>query len=236
MEAVWLRSQLEAGRSIESIARETGRDPSTVAYWANKHGLSSSHAARHAARGGIDREELAALVERGLSIRQIAAELDRSATTVRHWLRRHRLQTEPLHYARRDAEKPPSVLRECSLHGWTTFGRIGADGRYRCRRCNAETVAERRRRIKALLVAEAGGRCVLCGFGDYAGALQFHHLDPAEKSFALSREGVTRSLACAREEASKCALLCANCHAMVEAGLRALPTPADISGAGFGPG
>jgi hypothetical protein len=113
MEAAWLKSQLGAGRSIESIARETGRDPSTVAYW---------------------------------------------------------------------------------------------------------------------------GRCALCGFDDYAGALQFHHLDPSCKAFALSRHGVTRSLASAREEAARCALLCANCHAMVEAGLRALPEPADISGAGFGPG
>ena len=38
MDAGWLAEQLEAGRSIESIAREAGRDPSTVAYWVNKHG------------------------------------------------------------------------------------------------------------------------------------------------------------------------------------------------------
>jgi transposase-like protein len=236
MDAMWLKTQLASGRSIEAIARETGRDPSTVAYWVNKHGLVSTHAARHASRGGIDREDLAALVERGLSIRQIAAELGFSATTVRHWLRRYRLHTEPLNYSRRDAENAPAVLRECAFHGWTTFGRVGVEGHYRCRRCNAEAVTERRRRIKELLVVEAGGRCALCGFDDYAGALQFHHLDPSEKAFALSRDGVTRSVAAAREEAAKCALLCANCHAMVEAGLRALPKPADITGAGFGPG
>ena len=33
MDAEWLASQLGAGRSIESIAREVGRSPSTVAYW-----------------------------------------------------------------------------------------------------------------------------------------------------------------------------------------------------------
>ena len=70
MDAAWLAEQLEAGRSIESIARETGRDPSTVAYWANKHGLASQHAAKHAARGGIDRDVLTALVETGMSIRR----------------------------------------------------------------------------------------------------------------------------------------------------------------------
>ena len=43
-------------------------------------------------------------------------------------------------------------------------------------------------------------------------------MDPATKAFALSSEGVTRSLDSAREEAAKCVLLCANCHAEVEAG------------------
>jgi transposase-like protein len=93
MEADWLQAQLEAGRSIEAIARETGRAPSTVAYWVNSHGLASQHAPKHAARGGIDRDLLTALVERGKSIRGIAAELDVSPTTVRHWLAKFDLQT-----------------------------------------------------------------------------------------------------------------------------------------------
>jgi hypothetical protein len=46
----------------------------------------------------------------------------------------------------------------------------------------------------------------------------FHHLDPDEKLFELSRNVVTRSLRTAREEAAKCALVCANCHAEVESG------------------
>jgi predicted HNH restriction endonuclease len=35
-------------------------------------------------------------------------------------------------------------------------------------------------------------------------------------------QGVTRSLAAARAEMAKCVLLCANCHAEVEAGISAL--------------
>ena len=63
----------------------------------------------------------------------------------------------------------------------------------------------------------------LCGFDDYAGALQFHHIDPAEKRFQLGGRGLTRALEELREEARKCVLLCANCHAMVEAGVATLP-------------
>ena len=42
----------------------------------------------------------------------------------------------------------------------------------------------------------------------------------------ISRQGVTRSYAELREEAKKCALLCANCHAEVEAGLASIATSA----------
>jgi hypothetical protein len=72
------------------------------------------------------------------------------------------------------------------------------------------------------LVAAAGGRCRLCGYKRCLAALQFHHLDPPQKRFVISRQGVTRSFAEARDEAAKCVLLCANCHAEVEAGFRRL--------------
>src|SRR4051795_11341333 len=230
MDAAMLAAQLAQGRSIESIARESGRAASTVAYWVNKHGLMSSHAARHAPRGGIERERLLAPVEEGLSIRQIAARCEVSATTVRHWLQRHELKTQPARYARRDGPRPEQLLRECSRHGWGPFVRVGTAGTYRCARCNTEAVSERRRQVKALLVAEAGGACATCGFDAYAGALQFHHRDPASKAFEVSRQGVTRSLERLRLEAQKCVLLCANCHAMVEAGLLDLPLAADHAG------
>ena len=50
------------------------------------------------------------------------------------------------------------------------------------------------------------------------------------KRFSVAGRGVTRSLADAREEAKKCVLLCSNCHAEVEAGVRSLQAneaPAD---------
>lgn len=223
MERDWLARRLEEGRSIESIAREVGRDPSTVAYWVNRHDLASQHAAKHRAKGGIPRERLEALVQQGRSVRQIAAELDRSATAVRHWLAAYELRTRPAHYAVRGEPKPPSVVRECAVHGWSTFVRSGKHGHYRCRRCNARAVAGRRRRVKEILVAEAGGACRLCGYARYAGALQFHHVDPGEKTFALSSRGLARSLEKARREVRKCVLLCATCHAEVEAGLATIP-------------
>ncbi len=108
------------------------------------------------------------------------------------------------------------AVLECSIHGITEFW-VGKSA-VRCRRCNSFNVAKRRRKVKEILVAEAGGVCSICGFDRSMVALEFHHLDPAEKSFALGAAGITRSIASSRAEAAKCVLLCANCHAMVEAG------------------
>ena len=100
MEREWLAQRLEAGASIEAIAREVGRDPSTVSYWARKHGLASTHAERHAARGPIDREVLAEIVRCELSIRDMAEVFDRSPTAVRHWLHRHGIETSRMRRGR----------------------------------------------------------------------------------------------------------------------------------------
>jgi transposase-like protein len=218
MERAWLERELSSGRSIESIAREVGKNPSTVAYWATKYALVSIHAERVQPRGGLSRDVLAELVDRGLSVRQIAADQSVSPSTVRHWLRRYELQTHASLYRVGAATKPSSRLHRCRRHGWAPFV-LTSSGHYRCKRCRVEAVSARRRRVKAILVQEAGGRCALCGYENYVGALQFHHVDPATKRFTLAGGGLARSLASARLEAAKCVLLCANCHAEVEAGV-----------------
>src|SRR4051794_19993331 len=167
---------LAEGRSIESIARETGRAASTVAYWVNKHGLVSSHAERHAPRGGIEKEQLTELIAEGLSVRAMAERLGVSDTTVRHWMARFGLSTPR---GRRLAATAParavgaeSTEADCPVHGRTTFVRRGADG-FRCRLCRSGAVHRRRREVKRILVEEAGGACVLCGYDRALSGLHF---------------------------------------------------------------
>jgi transposase-like protein len=223
MDRDWLEAQLTAGRSIESIAQEVGKHPSTVAYHVSRLGLASVHAERHAAKGPPDRAAVQRLVEEGLTVQQMAEHLGIGATTVRYWLRRYQLRTaraRPAAGARVDHQV---VIRECRRHGYTAWARTGNGGRYRCKQCRTAAVTARRRRVKRILVEEAGGRCVLCGYDRFAGALQFHHVDRASKAFALSVQGVARSLEKARAEAAKCVLMCANCHAEVEGGVATIP-------------
>ena len=91
-------------------------------------------------------------------------------------------------------------------------------GKYK-NKCNNCYVTQTRRKNKATLVADFGGRCVVCGYNTTVWALDFHHVDPTTKSFGLSGHGETRSLARLREEAKKCILVCANHHREIHAGV-----------------
>ncbi len=218
MDRVALEQLLADGLSLEEIGKRFGLHESTVGYWVKKHGLEASHRERHAARGGMRREDLEPLVKAGMSSAQIAEAVCLSKTTVRHWLREYGLRTQWAERRRASKDLQRDILLRCAHHGTTVFRRRSGGG-YRCTKCRAEAVARRRRKVKQLLVDDAGGRCCVCGYNRSIAALEFHHLVPAEKSFSLSHRGVARSLEKARAEARKCALLCANCHAEVEAGL-----------------
>lgn len=221
-----LEGHLAAGRSLERIGELEGKHPSTVSYWLKKHGLVAVGRARHAPNAKLDVGRLRALIDSGATIRSIAVEMGVGYSTVRHWMVRSGLKTGRMQDRARFNEARrfglDAVDAPCHRHGSTKHIRR-TDGVYRCMRCASASVARRRRKVKRILVAEAGGACVICGYDRCVAALQFHHLDPAQKEFVVSLRGVTRSIAELRREAAKCALLCANCHAEVERGMAEVP-------------
>jgi transposase len=210
------------GLSLNEIGQRFGRDRSTVGYWVRKYGLRTANAGKHSPRGGIDRAALAGLIAEGLSIAAMAERLGVHRSTVGYWLSKYELRTAQAvrreEGRRAKAKALATVTMTCLRHGETDFWMEGR-GAYRCLACRGQRVADRRRRVKEILVSEAGGSCRMCGYSRCLAALHFHHLDPGGKRFSMGREGVTRSLAVMREEARQCVLLCANCHAEVEAGI-----------------
>ncbi len=225
-----MQQLLEEGVSLAEIARRHGVHESTVGYWIKKHGLKAAHREKHAARGGLRREELEPLIDAGASIAQIAEAVGRSRSTVRHWLRRYGLRTtnRPGRRASEAAqigrsEGRTAITNQCPRHGDAEFVLDGR-GYYRCRHCRAEAVTRRRRKMKATLVAEAGGGCRICGYRRNMRALHFHHIEPAEKRIELNAKGIALALDTLRIEARKCVLLCSNCHAEVEDGIATLPS------------
>lgn len=112
------------------------------------------------------------------------------------------------------------MLKDCKIHGLTKF----SEGkRPRCRACNVVSVTNRRRKLKQLSIEYMGGCCSVCGYEKYQGALEFHHLDPNEKDFAISEKGYTKSFEKIKEELDKCILVCSNCHREIH-GLKVLPS------------
>jgi transposase len=228
MDRALLEECIAEGLSLAEIGQRVDRHESTVAYWMDKHGLRAVNCDRHDARGSLSREDLEKLVLTGASIAEIADKLDRSKATIRHWLVRYGLSTHRTagrraSAAARDARGAglSEVPLACPRHGLATHVREGR-GYFRCRQCRQEAVVRRRRKVKEILVAEAGGCCQLCGYGRCPAALQFHHVDPETKQFGIAEAGMARSLDRLRIEVRKCVLLCSNCHAEVERGVSSL--------------
>jgi len=67
-----------------------------------------------------------------------------------------------------------------------------------------------RARLRAELLESRGNACEDCGYYRAAAALEFHHRDPRSKDFTLSSASTKPARIWA--EASKCDLICANCH------------------------
>jgi transposase len=180
MDRASLEQLLGQGLSLAAIGKQFGLHEATVGYWVKKYGLEAANRDKHVARGGMQQEELELLVEAEMSIAQIAEVVGLSKTTVRHWLREYGLTTRWAERRHASKERQPELLLRCPHHGMTSFKRRRAGG-YRCTKCRAEAVARRRRRVKQVLVDEAGGRCCVCGYRRCVAALEFHHLVPADK-------------------------------------------------------
>jgi transposase len=233
MKKAVLERYLAEGFSLEQIGRRVGLEKSTVSYHVKRHGLKPVNQGRAANRGGLDRTLLLDMVQKGATLTEMARRVDRSVSTVRYWLKKYELwplaagkKRDRVRLAREQGLK--RLQLECARHGRTEFI-IENSGRARCLKCRRLAVIQWRRRAKLRLVAEAGGRCVVCGYDEFPGALQFHHLDPSQKSFGLAMRGLTKSIERLREEAAKCVLLCANCHAKVEWGDLELPRIEGVS-------
>lgn len=84
----------------------------------------------------------------------------------------------------------------------------------------ANSIRNRREKLRQIF----GSKCCICGYDKVQTALEFHHINPAEKKFAISQsDSVTASLEDQLKEVRKCILVCANCHRGIHQGQVAVP-------------
>ncbi len=137
-----------------------------------------------------------------------------------------KVQTKEMNEARRKLLLKPKNDRHCEKCG----GKISKNNKSGiCINCKppAKTRAEKisifRRKRKICLVEYKGGKCEICDYNKCYGSLSFHHINPDEKEFAISRKGFAESLERAKKEVDKCILVCMNCHGEIHAGVTIIP-------------
>ena len=230
MEEAWLRSQLESGRSIESIAREAGKralDRRLLGRQARPR-----VAARRAPRRARRRSPASA---RGLA-RGAACRSARWRARLGRELRRPSGTGWPVrpHDAARPAAGGDSAARrrgrrvEAHVPGprLDAFVRYAARTAFRCRRCRTERVdgapRARSRRSSWRRPAAAAGSAATTALRRRCSSTTSIR---RTKAFALAARGMRARWSAAARRRAKCVLLCANCHAEVEAG--SLPSRRD---------
>lgn len=66
---------------------------------------------------------------------------------------------------------------------------------------------------KLEIIQSKGGCCEICGYKQNIAALAFHHIDPSVKEMKLDMRTLSNNkMELLLEEASKCMLVCHNCH------------------------
>lgn len=69
---------------------------------------------------------------------------------------------------------------------------------------------------KIFIIRKLGGKCSICDYKKNSAALDLHHTNPSEKSFALDLRSLSnRKQSKIDEEIKKCVLLCRNCHSEI---------------------
>jgi len=171
----------------------------------------------------MEKEKLKKMVDSGLSQRELSKEFLISQTSIRYWLRKYGLNTlskiSPKDFKEKRNE---SLCLQCKSE------LTGSKKKFCCQNCKAKfhyhqnnksnnNTNERQKRVsterKSLLVKMSGGKCCKCGYNKNYAALQFHHLNPEEKTFNLdSRKLSNTNWNSILIEWKKCILLCANYH------------------------
>ena len=165
----------------------------------------------------MNKDELTKWVlEERLSLRDVARLSGKSLGSVRHWCRKYDIVS-----THKSSKKPQSKDSfECPHHGPTAWVEDSV-GRLRCKQCRVDACTNRRKRVKQELIAYKGGCCELCSYNKCREALEFHHKDPSKKDFGVGSK-YNWAMHKLKTEVDKCALLCANCHREVHAGVTAL--------------
>ena len=163
------------------------------------------------------KKELEKLLNQGKSMNQISKETNKSLTTIRYWCKKYNLTSFHRQFKFLEKKKIGSE-RKCPkckkiLPSTQFYKRRGIENSSTyCKICTSKQTLERIHNLKKEMIKYKGNSCVICGYQKCMGALEFHHTNPKEKDFNLSRIKRYSFNENIKKELDKCVLVCANCH------------------------
>lgn len=92
------------------------------------------------------------------------------------------------------------------------YTRRGTQTHSYCKPCVNKQTVQRQRDLKAKAVEYKGGVCEGCKESYHPAVFDFHHVNPEDKEFNISRFRSLKWSDKIEKELDKCELLCANCH------------------------
>ena len=167
----------------------------------------------------LDRETVKTQILDGMTIMELAKHYGCSRTTITNFKKENGL----VGLSKNGRTKAVGGVKLCKSCGTTKdLSEFYSNGYYNsgtkkykpnCKSCEKQIKNKQHysRIVEILAGSDRELKCELCGYKSNLSALQFHHVDPSEKDYAISE---MKSLAFekVRDEINKCAVLCANCH------------------------
>lgn len=114
------------------------------------------------------------------------------------------------------SNKYAKYCKECRN---TYSNKVLAHGLEKARKLQLDNNNKHRLKVKQLSISYKGNKCQICGYNKCNSALEFHHLNPNEKEFAIGQTGYRHSWESLKTELDKCILVCANCHREIHSNL-----------------
>ncbi len=154
----------------------------------------------------MEKELLEELLSQEKTLSQISEITGKGKTTIRYWIAQHQLER----IKNTNCEVCQALLTGRQRNFCSVKCRMKTTNfKHQVYTCQQARGLERKKQ----LIEIAGGECCDCGYKRNISALEFHHLNPQEKSFGID----LRKCSCAKwerlvEEVKKCVLICANCH------------------------
>lgn len=152
----------------------------------------------------VTKEQLQECIDLGYGEKRTSKKLGITQQTYRRWMNFYSLKSNCEERYKKQADH----LQKCVSPNTCEICNQNKCRDTICKKCSSGLIGWG---IKFILFEHCGGKCAKCGCDDFR-IMEFHHLNPSEKSFSIGGSFTYKDLKLVKEELKKCAMLCHNCH------------------------